>query len=44
MFMTVIVPPMVGLEEFAKVVFLNNVKYLKNNLIDSSGPTGSCSE
>ncbi len=43
MFMTVIVP-LVGLEELAKVVFLNNVRYLKNNLIDSSGPTGSCSE
>ncbi len=27
-----------------KSSFLNNVKYLKNNLIDSSGPTGSCSE
>ncbi len=38
--MPVIAPPRVRLEEFAKVGFLINVKYLKNNLIDSSGPRG----
>ncbi len=38
--MTVIAPPLVRLEEFTIVGFLNNVKYLKNNLIDSSGPRG----
>ncbi len=38
--MPVIAPPRVRLEEFAKVVFLNNVKYSKNNLIDSTGPRG----